>query len=276
MLPDYPFTPGGVNDYPVKVGSMLLTLVDPERGFERAYNRWYERDHFYAGCLIGPHLFAGARWVATRELKRLRWPRESAIAQPFDAGSFLATYWVLAGQHDAHFEDWARPQVRELYAQGRGFAKRTHVHTALFDHLGASYRDADPVPVELALDRGYDGLVAVWLDGLGRDARGLAAALAKELVPQLLAASSIEIASSWTPCAGENEPKNVPMHLGSRAGGPERLCQLFFLTGDVRAPLERMRSYTQAIESAGLARVQLVAPLLRTLPGTDRHVEELW
>ena len=86
----------------------------------------------------------------------------------------------------------------------------------------------------------------------------------------------MEIASSWTPSAGENEPKNVPMHLGSRAGGAERLCQLFFVSGDVRAPLERFRSYTQAIEQAGLARVQLAAPLLRTLPGTDRHVDELW
>jgi hypothetical protein len=276
MRPDYPFVIGGVDDYPVKVGSMLLTLVDPERGFERAYNRWYERDHFYAGCMIGPYLFAGARWVATRELKRLRWPRESAVAAPFDAGSFMATYWVLAGHHEEHFEAWARPQVRDLYAAGRGFAKRTHVHTALFDHLGASYRDVDPVPIELALDHGYDGIVAVWLDGVGRDARTLARELEKELVPQLLAASGVEIASSWTPSAGENEPKNVPMHLGSRAGGPERLCQLFFVVGDVRAPLERFRSYTQAIEDAGLARAQLVAPLQKTVPGTDRYVEDLW
>ena len=47
---DYPLEPLGVNDYPVKVGSMLLTMVDPHRGFEHAYNRWYERDHYYAGC----------------------------------------------------------------------------------------------------------------------------------------------------------------------------------------------------------------------------------
>ncbi len=32
---------------------MLLTLVDPHKGFERAYNRWYERDHFYGGCMEG-------------------------------------------------------------------------------------------------------------------------------------------------------------------------------------------------------------------------------
>ena len=275
-MPPYPLEPGGVDDYPIKVGSMLLTLVDPERGYEKAYNRWYERDHFYAGCLIGPYLFAGSRWVATRELKRLRWPRESRVAVPVEAGSFLAVYWVLRGHHDEHFAGWARPQVRELYAQGRGFPRRTHVHTVLFDHLGAAYRDEDPVPVELAHDRGYDGLVAVWLDGEGRDARTLHAELAKELLPELLAGSPIEIASSWTPSAGENDPKDVPMPLGSRAGGPERLCQLFFLTGDVREALERFRPYTEKIARARMARVELVAPLARSVPGTDRHVDELW
>ena len=43
-----------MDDYPVKLGAMLYTLVDPERGHEVAYNRWYERDHFYGGCMIGP------------------------------------------------------------------------------------------------------------------------------------------------------------------------------------------------------------------------------
>jgi len=31
---------------PIKLGSMLFTLVEPRRGHEVAYNRWYERDHF--------------------------------------------------------------------------------------------------------------------------------------------------------------------------------------------------------------------------------------
>jgi hypothetical protein len=56
-------------DHPVKLGSMLFTIVEPHAGHEVAYNRWYERDHFYAGCLIGPYNFAGKRWVATRDLK---------------------------------------------------------------------------------------------------------------------------------------------------------------------------------------------------------------
>jgi hypothetical protein len=41
---------GGVTDDPIKIGTMLYTLVEPHRGHEVDYNRWYERDHFYAGC----------------------------------------------------------------------------------------------------------------------------------------------------------------------------------------------------------------------------------
>ena len=127
-------------DYPVKVGSMLYTLVDPNKGHEVAYNRWYERDHFYAGCMIGPFLFAGSRWVATRALKDARWPGDDeTIASPPDAGSYVAIYWVERGHHADHFDVWARHQVRELYAQGRGFAERRHTHTVLFE-LTASCR----------------------------------------------------------------------------------------------------------------------------------------
>ena len=39
LVENYPLVVGGVEDYPVKVGSMLLTMVDPVRGFEREYQR---------------------------------------------------------------------------------------------------------------------------------------------------------------------------------------------------------------------------------------------
>src|SRR5947209_8276092 len=249
---NYPLEAGGVDDYPIKVGSMLLTLVDPNRGYERAYNRWYERDHFYAGCMIGPFLFAGSRWVATRELKDLRWPRDETVAKPPDAGSYVALYFVEKGHHKDHFDDWARAQVRDLYAEGRGFAEREHVHTVLFDHIGAVYRDDDPVPVELALDHRYDGLVAAWFDARGMEGPAFHERVAKDLLPDALKGSNIEIASSWTPSAGENDEKDVPMDLGSRAGGRERVCQLFFVSGDVRDALEQLRRYTDALEQAGL------------------------
>ncbi len=271
----YPLDVGGVGDYPVKVGSMLLTLVDPAKGYERAYNRWYERDHYYAGCLVGPWLFAGSRWVAPRTLKDRRWPAESTIARPTDAGSYVAIYWVEAGHHDDHFEEWAVPQVRELYANGRGFPERTHVHTALFNQLATVYRDDDPVPVELALDHHYDGLVIVWWDARSGTAGELHERLAAEHLGPMLEGSDIEIAASWVPSVPDEGPRDVPMDLGSPAGGTDRLVQLLFVGGDTEASLERIRAYTEGVEKAGLADLLLAAPFFRTVVGTDTYVDEL-
>ncbi|NDH97239.1 MAG: hypothetical protein EBZ17_07240, partial [Actinobacteria bacterium] len=118
-----------MNDYPIVAGSALFTLVDPSKGHEVAYNRWYERDHFYAGCMIGPWLFAGKRWVATRAMKDLRFPEgDTPVASPHDKGSYLATYWVLEDKHKEHF-DWAGNQVVDLYMNNRGFMERQHAHT---------------------------------------------------------------------------------------------------------------------------------------------------
>jgi hypothetical protein len=274
---NYPLEAGGVDDYPVKAGSLLLTMVDPHRGFEKAYNRWYERDHYYAGCMIGPWLFAGSRWVAPRALKDLRWPHGDAVAKPYDAGSYVAIYYVEQGHHEDHFADWARPQVFSLYSSGRGFAERRHIHTVLFDRVGDVYRDPDPVPVDLALDARYDGLVIVWMDARdGRDAAALHGELAASLAPELLAGSSIESVSTWTPSPGESDERTSPMDLGSPAGGRERACQLLFVRGDVRDTLDRVHRYTDGIEQAGLADILLVAPWFATKIGTDAYVDELW
>ena len=271
----YPLDVEGVGDYPVKVGSMLLTLVDPAKGYERAYNRWYERDHYYAGCLVGPWLFAGSRWVAPRTLKDRRWPAESIVARPVDAGSYVAIYWVEQGHHVDHFEEWAVPQVRKLYADGRGFPERTHVHTGLFNHLATVYRDEDPVPVELALDHHYDGLVILWWDARSGTAQELQGRLAADHLGPMLEGSDIEMAASWVPSVPDEAPRDVPMDLGSPAGGTDRLVQLLFVGGDTEASLDRVRTYTDGVESAGLADLLLAAPFFRTVVGTDTYVDQL-
>jgi len=271
----YPLDVGGVDDYPVEVGSMLLTLVEPSPGFERAYNRWYERDHYYGGCMVGPWLFAGSRWVATRPLKERRWPDGGPIARPTDAGSYLAVYWVERGHHREHFGEWSIHQVRDLYAHGRGFGERTHVHTATFHYVGTVYRDEDPVPVELALDHGYDGLVVLWWDAASGTGAELHDALAGSRLPGLLDGSGIEIASSWVPSVPDEGERDAPMDLGSAAGGTDRLVQLLFVHGDTGAALDRVRAWTDSVESDGAASLLLAAPFLRTVPGTDIYVDQL-
>src|ERR1700712_1301928 len=273
-----PLEVAGPEAYPVKVGSMLLTLVDPHKGFERAYNRWYERDHFYGGCMEGQYQIAGSRWVATREMKSLRWPQGESIANPVDAGSFVAIYWVLK-DHQQEWDDWSLIQVKALYDGGRGFAERSHVHTATYQYVGVDYRDEDAVPLTLALDHKYDGIVAVWLDGRdGRDAAAVHAELSKEILPEVLQNSKLEIAASWIPSPAfrGSGRSGTPMALGSPGGDENRVCQLFFVGGDVRESLDGLHKYTEGIEKAGIADVLLAAPFIRTVVGTDTYVDQIW
>ena len=263
--------------HPVRVGSMLYTLVDPDQGREVAYNRWYERDHFYGGCMVGPWCLAGSRWVATRELKDLRFPTEAnSVSDPADRGSYLAIYWVEDGHHDDHFA-WGAEQVVRLYGAGRGFQDRRHAHTVLYRHLVDHYRDVDPVPVELALDHHYAGISSVVVeptDGVSTDA--LASWIRAEGLPPVFADGPVASCSTWTAVPRDDMTSNAPMDLGSPPIGPDATLQVFFLEDDPRSCWERFVDYAGRLEASGLGRVTSAAPFLRTVVGTDRYADELW
>src|ERR687894_691862 len=125
----------------VELGSALFTLVEPHKGHEVAYNRWYERDHFYAGCMNGPFYFSGRRWVSTRDLKDLRIGSSEPLFGDDRAGSYLALYWTPKGRFRDN-TDWSTRQVHWLHANGRMFAERDHIHTLLYLYKGASARGA--------------------------------------------------------------------------------------------------------------------------------------
>jgi len=267
-----------MNDYPVRAGSMLFTLVDPNKGHEVAYNRWYERDHFYAGCMVGPWLFAGSRWVATREMKDLRFPAETKIAVPTDAGSYVAIYWIEEGRHDDHF-GWAIDQVQWIYQNDRGFAERKHAHTALYEKPWSFYRDEDPVPIELALDHRYPGIAAVAID-MGDESKEEACNewLTSTGLPGLMGPDS-PVASmvSWKPAISEDSVTGgAPMDLGTPGGGHDRRMQLFFLEEAPPAGWDRFRAYADALNETGLAEVVFAAPFLPTVIGTDTYTDQLW
>lgn len=269
-----------MEDCPIQIGEMLLTLVDPRRGHEVAYNRWYERDHFYAGCMIGPWLFAGSRWVATRALKDLRISDgRGEVANPVDAGSYVSIYWVHAGHEEEHWE-WAGKQVHWLYSNGRGFAERDHVHTVLFRYLTTAYRvrnrDRDPVPVQLALDHGYPGLAMIATDrapGVSEDDLLRFTAEAKILRSP---ASPVASIASWRPKQRDAITSSSPMNLGTGTGGAERTMQLAFLEGDPVAAFAEVAEFARAIEGAGLGRIGFAAPFFKTDVGTDRYTDQLW
>lgn len=259
---------------PVKLGYSLFTMVDPHRGHEVDFNRWYERDHRYAGCMIGPGWFTGSRWVATKALKDLRFPATGPVATTTDEGSYLAVYWVH--EPDAEAADaWAVQQVGELYAAGRGFPEREHVHTGQYYPDSVVSADEDGVPLELAHDHHYGGLVVVMIepaDGVDRaDAiRTVDEGAAKNLVGQ----GAVDLISSWR--VRPFGDRDVPMKLGNDGGSTDRILQLLFLHDEPTASWQQIHDYAAAIEASGAGTVTFASPFLPTVVGTDKYTDQLW
>lgn len=248
----------------VRLGSMLFTLVEPHRGHEVAYNRWYERDHFYAGCLVGPWLFAGRRFVATRALKDLRFGTDADIFGGADLGSYVAIYWILDGRHDDHTA-WALRQVQWLHANGRMFAERDHIHTLLYRFSWMSRADADGVPAELALDHPYSGVTA-------------------SLVRPFAGVSQDDVRSALTTPVPELELGFVPIPLPPNAPVSQQghdqldgcMLTLSFTSSDPAARAAVQQAAAQRLADDGLGHVLWSAPFIPTIPGTDTYTDQLW
>src|SRR5437764_15373031 len=100
-------------------------MVEPHPGRERAYNRWYEDDHFYAGATAGPWMFAGRRYVATRDLQLLRFPDDSPVARPVTTGCYISLYWTTAGHHRDAVR-WGALTMRDSLYPTRPWLRRPH------------------------------------------------------------------------------------------------------------------------------------------------------
>jgi hypothetical protein len=262
---------------PVRLGSMLLTIVEPHVGHEVAYNRWYERDHFYSGCMIGPWQFAGKRFVATADLKELRDPDPSAITGEPVRGSYVSLYWVLDGHHD-DWNLWAVDQVRALHKAGRMFEERDHVHTLLYRHRFDVGRETEPVPAELALDHPYQGLVAMWVDAPATEpvetARtDLEVRLRDQHLPAVLAGSAAGLVVAFEPL-----PLQVDVPGVARSESLDRrLLLLWFLDAEPQECFaDTIGKARTSIESAGHGTVIAALPFIPTVPGTDKYTDQLW
>jgi len=250
---------------PIRLGSMLFTLVEPHRDAAVAYNRWYERDHFYAGCLVGPWLFAGRRFVATRALKALRFGAAPDLFGGVHLGSYLALYWVLDGHHDDHFE-WALRQVQMLHERGRMFAARDHVHTLLYRHAWTARRDPDGVPVELALDHPYGGLTATVVELAPGVQPG-------ELGAWVQACCAPELEAGFLPIP---LPEGAPVTQRGMEHLDRRVLNLSFTTASPDTWWDEQHAAATQLERDGIGRMLWTAPFIPTIPGTDAFTDELW
>lgn len=263
---------------PIRLGSMLVTLVEPHRGHEVAYNRWYERDHFYAGCMVGPYQFAGRRFVATAELKRLRDPDPSPVTGSPHRGTYLSLYWVLDGYHDV-WNRWAVDQVKALHRAGRMFAERDHVHTLLYRFAWDARRPGpqpgdEGVPAELALDFPAGGLVLVWTDPApGQDAAAVQQWLRSEVLPGAVGGSGAAVVVAATPLPLLiDAPGDVPRSSGDDG----RLLTMWFLDGRPEQAWKTITGFRQVLQADGRASVVAALPFVPTVPGTDTYTDRLW
>ncbi|MEV0260745.1 hypothetical protein AB0I49_05295 [Streptomyces sp. NPDC050617] len=261
--------------YGVRPGHALITMVEPHPGHEHAYNRWYEDDHYIAGAMAMPWIYAGRRWVATRDLQLLRYPRESAVARPVTAGCYLSTYWITEGRYDDHMR-WTVGINKRLNRDGRVHQDRTHVFTAFQDHEATVYRDGADGPRDFhALDHPYAGLVLEVIDTAEAGQRaGLLRRLVDDQLPKRLAGSPAAMATVFRPTP---LPGDRMSYVKQVEGVDTRLTVLWFLERDPRdcwaGHFDSLGAETAA---AGLgARVELVAPFIPTVPGTDRYVDQL-
>jgi hypothetical protein len=247
----------------IALGSALFTLVEPHKGHEVAYNRWYERDHFYAGCMNGPFYFSGRRWVCTRHLKDQRLGSGDPLFGDDALGSYLALYWTPKGRFRDN-TDWSTRQVHWLHANGRMFAERDHIHTLLYLYKGAEARDADGVPPELALDHPFRGLGAVIVEPSGDAAAPR---------PTLDAASSVALVLSFRAVP---LPADAPVSQPGTEGAEHRELQLWFADDEPDAWWAAVGDYADTVAEAGDGRVRWASPFIPTVPGTDRYTDQLW
>ncbi len=246
---------------PIRLGSLLFTLVEPRPGFQAAYNRWYERDHFYSGCMIGAYTVAGARYVATRAEKDKRFGSGSI---PLDKGSYLALYWILDGHHQ-DWDAWAVKQVNDLHANGRMFQERDHIHTSFYNFEAEYNAKGSTMPIELALDRHYGGVVAFVINlAPGKTGADLPGLLRQRDLPG-------DVALSGTPLPLDpTSPKDVPTDT------TERAVFLSFSISDPKALWDdQYVPLAKAIEEAGIGTIALASPFIPTIPGTDQYVDQL-
>lgn len=267
----------------VRIGSVWVSLMEPEDGYDAAFNRWYGDDHFYAGGMSLAWIFAGRRWVCTRELQELRYAREGTSFRPVDAGRFLHLNFFSEGHVDE-----AAPVLGETIArlagEGRMYVDsipRRHVFSRLQPYAGVVYDDPDGVgPLDVhALDFPFTGVVVeVLRTREGRDRDELVRWLREDFVPARLPAARAAMClislDADLPDSVSRKTSRVPSAYGDAAA--RRLTLLWFVADDVREGWpDRFAPHADALAAGGLGDLEFVSPFVPLEPGTDRYVHDL-
>lgn len=257
----------------IELGTVLVSLLEPVRGLEAELHRWYERDHFFGGCMVGPYFFSGRRYVATRPLKDLRFPASTPVIEDIDRGSYLALYWMQAGHHEEAV-DWAVQQVTWLGENGRMDQERTQAHAGFYHYRWSARRDPDGVPKELALEHPFAGVVLLMIDRNEDVERDTFESAYRDWISPRMVGTQAALCLGLEP---EPLPENAPPYVYRAPGLERRSLQIFFLEDDPRAEWDALLAEQDAwLRAEGLGQVSYAAPFIPTIPGTDRYTDELW
>ena len=278
-----PASRGRLRGQQVHIGSVWVSLMEPDGGYEIAFNQWYADDHFYAGGMNLPGIFAGRRWVCPRDLQALRSSPEDSMFRPLDAGRFLHLNFFMRDQVD----DAAvvlGDTIARLAGEGRMYVDtipRRHVFSRLQPYVGAVYAAPDePGPLDVhALDHPFTGVVVQIVRAhAGRTRRALVEELVHRFVPARMASARAAVClvclDADLPDAVTSRTPRVPSAYGDAAD--QRVTLLWFVEDDLRDGWsERFAPHAGAIDETGLGFLEFASPFVPTVPGTDRHIDAL-
>ena len=258
---------------PVALGTMLFSLVEPDPGHAGDFARWYERDHFFAGCMAGADFFSGRRFVATRDLKQHRIGAGLPDDRILDQGSFLNLYWILQGRRDEALS-WSVDQVRRLARQGRMGPPTRSISTGFYDYVGGHFSAAQPIPAELALEYPDARATALLIDRTeGADPDRFTNELARQLAP--LHHHPRSMALRFRPIQLPPNAPRIAIPVPQAELDRRWLIIAFADEDEWDGEVQAIRSLDTAMSAAQLGTLRLAAPFRPIMPGVDDYSDRL-
>jgi hypothetical protein len=151
------------------------------------------------------------------------------------------------------------------------FPERDHIHTVLYEYLWDVGRDADGVPVELALEHPYQAMHVLIGERNDDVDMGDVDAWFKDKLPGALAGTKIgQVAAFKAMPLLDDAPPDVPRDPATN----RRFMQMWF--AEDASGFDVVQSVAKEFDGSGLGSIVFASPFKTTIPGTDTYTDQLW